>query len=76
METFSHIIGGILAIFLLIVLAFLIIYFQGLLLVWLHTAIHPASLAANGNPWVYGVALAILQSIFRPNISIFKRNQK
>ena len=76
METFGHIIGGILSIFLLIVLAFLIIYFQGLLLVWLHTAIHPASLAAGGNPWVYGVTLAILQSIFKPNIPIFKTNQK
>lgn len=47
-----------------------LIYLQGLIAAWVHTQIHPESVFANGNPWVYGFALSILQGIFRRSVTV------
>jgi hypothetical protein len=72
MDTFINVSLITLGVIFIIALLVAIVYFQGWVLVWLHTAIHPASVFAGGSPWVYGVALAVLQMIFKPTITINK----
>jgi hypothetical protein len=40
------------------------IWLEGWILLWLHTMIHPASVFANGNVWVYGILALVLSGIF------------
>ena len=47
-----------------------LIYLQGWIAAWVHTQIHPSSVFAGGNPWVYGLALSILQDIFRRSVTV------